>query len=75
MIKGSVVTSGYFWNEELTNEIIKDGWLYTGDIGEILKGNQLKIIDWKKNLFKLSQGEYIAPEKLEGIYSRHHLVD
>ena len=75
LIKGPIVTSGYFRNKELTEEILKDGWLHTGDIGQILSGNQLKLIDRKKNLFKLSQGEYIAPEKLENVYSKHPLVD
>lgn len=39
LIRGPVVTNGYFRNKELTDEILKDGWLYTGDIGEILEGN------------------------------------
>jgi len=54
LIRGNVVTTGYFRNYELTKEIIKNGWLHTGDIGEILPGNKLKLIDRKKNLFKLS---------------------
>lgn len=69
--KGLNITSGYFRDKKNTASTIdEDGWLHTGDVGRIVHEDQgLKIIDRVKEIFKLAQGEYIAPSKLEGAYS------
>lgn len=68
-IKGLNVFKAYFKDDQKTKETFdSDGWLHTGDIGMWLPNGSLKIVDRRKHIFKLAQGEYIAPEKIENIY-------
>jgi long-chain acyl-CoA synthetase len=64
-VAGPSVMLGYYKRPDLTAETIIDGWLHTGDIGEIIDGKYLKITDRKKELFKTSGGKYVAPQPIE----------
>lgn len=72
--RGPCVIQGYYKADEINaNTFTPDGWLMSGDIGMLVgPEKRLMIIDRKKNIFKLSQGEYIAPEKLESLYRLAH---
>ena len=68
---GPSITTGYYKNVEKTIEAFEgppeNGWLKSGDVVKVLPNGSIKIIDRAKNIFKLSQGEYVAPEKVENI--------
>ncbi|ANH84034.1 AMP-dependent synthetase [Niabella ginsenosidivorans] len=65
LVKSPCVMQGYYKQPGLTAEVIHDGWLSTGDIGEWVENRYLKITDRKKELFKTSGGKYVAPQPIE----------
>ncbi|GAA4009142.1 long-chain fatty acid--CoA ligase [Hymenobacter fastidiosus] len=70
------VMQGYYRRPDLTAETIDAaGWLHTGDIGELVQGRFLKITDRKKEMFKTSNGKYVAPQPLESRLSESPLVE
>ena len=75
LAKGKNIMVGYYKNPEATAEVLKDGWLHTGDIGEWIDGKFLKIIDRKKEMFKTSGGKYIVPQQIEAKLSESSFIE
>jgi len=73
LIGGPMMAKEYYKNPEKTAETFIEArgfrWVASGDIAVMNKNNTLSIVDRKKNIFKLAQGEYVSPERVEGVYS------
>lgn len=67
LVRGELVMHGYWRNEEESARVLKDGWLHTGDIGEIDKRGRIKITDRKKDIIVNDKGDNVAPQKVEGM--------
>ena len=75
LMKGHCIMQGYYKREDLTAETIKDGYLHSGDIGEIDSEGFLKITDRKKEIFKTSGGKYIAPTVIESQLKKSRFIE
>jgi long-chain acyl-CoA synthetase len=75
LCKGPNVMIGYYKDEVQTNEVIKNGYFHTGDIGEVDSDGFLKITDRKKEMFKTSGGKYVAPQVLENTFKQSRFIE
>ena len=75
LCKGPNVMLGYYKDEAQTNEVLKDGYFHTGDIGEFDNEGFLKITDRKKEMFKTSGGKYVAPQLLENTFKQSRFIE
>ena len=75
LCKGPNVMMGYYKDENLTNEALRDGYFHTGDIGEFDSEGFLKITDRKKEMFKTSGGKYISPQLLENAMKQSRFIE
>ena len=74
LVRGPNVMRGYYGQPEETAAVLKDGWFYTGDVGHMEKNGHLYITDRKKDLFKLSNGKYVAPQLIESLLKQSEFV-
>ncbi len=74
LVRGGNVFMGYFKNPEATRETLKDGWLYSGDIGVLGTDGHLRVTDRKKDLIITSGGKNIAPSNLESMLKSNPLI-
>jgi long-chain acyl-CoA synthetase len=75
LCKGPNIMMGYYKDEEKTNEVLKNGYFHTGDIGHIDADGFLKITDRKKAMFKTSGGKYIAPQVIENAMKQSVFIE
>ena len=74
LLRGPNVMRGYYGHPEETASVFKDGWFRTGDVGHIDEHGHLYITDRKKDLFKLSNGKYVAPQQIESLLKQSEFV-
>ena len=74
LVKGENVMLGYWNNKDETNKVLKNGWLYTGDIGHF-ENNYLKITDRKKDILITPGGDNISPVKIENDLTKINFID
>lgn len=74
IIRGPNVMDGYYGQPEASTKVLKDGWFATGDVGHLDEQGRLYITDRKKDLFKLSNGKYVAPQLLESLIKESEFV-
>ena len=69
LVRGNTLFTGYYKNDEETKKAMtEDGWFKTGDIASVDDMGRFTIIDRRKNVLKLAQGEYVSPQRIEGVY-------
>ncbi|HLN97073.1 MAG TPA: long-chain fatty acid--CoA ligase [Pyrinomonadaceae bacterium] len=74
LLRGPNVMRGYYGHPEETAAVLNDEWFATGDVGHLDKENHLYITDRKKDLFKLSNGKYVAPQQIESLLKQSEFV-
>jgi len=75
LIRGGNVMRGYYGQPEATQTVMRDGWFATGDVGFIDADGFIHLTDRKKDLFKLSNGKYVAPQLLESLLKQSEFVN
>jgi long-chain acyl-CoA synthetase len=74
LVRGPNVMLGYYHKPDETNEMLRDGWLATGDIGALDPDGFLRVVDRKKEIFKTSGGKYVSPARVENAIARSPFV-
>ncbi len=74
LIRGPNVMKGYYENQQATNDVIKDGWFYSGDLGYFDKDNYLFLTGRKKEVIVLSNGKNIYPDEVEAYYEQSNYI-
>jgi len=74
IVKGPNLMKGYYRNQQATNQVLKEGWFYTGDLGYLDKAGYLYLTGRKKELIVLSSGKNISPEEVETHYANSPFV-
>ena len=75
VVRGGNVMQGYYNHQDATRDVMSDGWFHTGDVGRLDEDGHLYITDSKKDLFKLSNGKYVAPQLVESLIKQSEFVN